>query len=101
MMQQLASPLRSAMQRHLDRLFAPGVRAAVKQTTRTEQYYFHVDGVGQYQDIRGKSFPTSKEAVAYASALAVELAQSGDWEGYWIVVAHGDGSLIARIPISS
>jgi hypothetical protein len=27
-----------------------------------------------------------EKAVARASALAVELSQSGDWEGYWILV---------------
>jgi hypothetical protein len=99
-MEQLALPLRSAMQRHVDRLFAPTGHAREQPTARAAQYYFHVDGVGQYQDDCGKSFSSPEEAVAHASTLAAELSQSGDWEGYWILVAHDDGSLIARIPVS-
>lgn len=101
LMEQLASPLKSAMQRHVDRLFVPSGHSNEQPTIRAARYYFHVDGVGQYQDDCGTSFSTPEEAVAHASAVAAELSQSGDWEGYWILVKHDDGSLIARIPVSS
>jgi hypothetical protein len=101
MMEHLALPLRSAMQRHIDRSLAPSGHASEQPTLGAARYYFHVDGVGQYHDDCGKSFSSPKEAVAHAFAIAAELSQSGDWVGYCILVTHKDRSLIARVPVSS
>jgi hypothetical protein len=101
MMEQLALPLRSAMRRHVDRLFSSSRQASEQPTAGAARYYFHVHGVGQYQDESGQLFYTPEEAIAHASVLAAELSQAGDWEGYRILVAHNDGSPIARIPVSS
>jgi hypothetical protein len=63
-MEQLALPLRSAMQRHVDRLFAPSGHASEQPTARAAQYYFHVDGVAEYHDDCGNRFKSGESRCA-------------------------------------
>jgi hypothetical protein len=62
-------------------------------------YYFHVTNGRKYLDEIGKVFPSHQEAMAYATVVAGELAQDGDWDGFVVSVTDENGGIIARVPV--
>jgi hypothetical protein len=80
--------------------------AAALDETRTltvttgQRFFFHIRNGRRYPDETGSVFSCAEEAVAHATALALEFAQDGSWEGFSVSVADEGGSEIARVPIS-
>jgi hypothetical protein len=98
----VARPLRLAMSQRISRLFAPNAdRNESKIAAEATTYFFHVVNGKQYPDVIGKVFAYDQEAVAHAAAVAVELAQDCDWDGFTIVVSDANDRIVARIPVQS
>jgi hypothetical protein len=50
-------------------------------------------------DDKGTYFPSDEEAIAYASRVAHELSDEGEWGGYSIAITDENGGEIACLPV--
>jgi hypothetical protein len=63
------------------------------------RYYFHVRNGEIYSDDKGTYFLSDEEAIAYASRVAHELSDEGEWGGYSIAITDENGAEIACLPV--